>query len=294
MHREHRKSEGFTRTELAVVLTVVAVLGTLAMPMLAREQNRDWRIVCLRHLSQLANAMAMYAADNRDYLPPNPDDGNTTPGRNWCPGSAGPGETDECTSEILLDPSRSLLINYLGGDISVFKCPEDMRIGKYRGPNPMLKGAFMPSVRNVALNITVGTDPNFVGCKIPAAGAFLDGNHGHTYFKTWYTYGKASDFIHPGPANTFTFIEEDPVSVNDGALQCMGPNAKQLYQMIDWPSTLHGMAGTVAFADGHVETHHWVDPRTRLVSAALVGRVVQPNSPDLKWLADHATALIKP
>ncbi len=294
MHREYPKTAGFTRTELAVVLAVVAVLGSLAMPMLAREQNRDWRMVCLRHLSQMANAMAMYAADNHDYLPPNPYDDNPAPGQVWCPGQAGPRGNAEFNSEILRDPTKSLLINYLGGDISPFKCPEDTRTGKYQGTNRNLAGTITPSVRNVSLNLAVGTNPKIAGCKSPTPGAFLDGRGNHTAFKTWYTYAKTGDFIHPGPAQTFTFVEEDPLSVNDGAMFCSGPKTNQSYIMIDWPSTLHGMAGTVAFADGHVETHHWVDPRTRVISWNLVGFATHPNSADIKWLADHATAVIKP
>jgi type II secretory pathway pseudopilin PulG len=284
--------QGFTRTELCVVLGVVGLMGLLVLPTLAREQNRDWRLVCLRRLSQLANAMAMYAADNRDFLAPNPDDGTTAVGHNWCPGMAGPTQAQEFNTEILRDPSRSLLINYLRNDLSAFKCPLDPRIGKYQGTNATLKGAYVPSARTVSLNSAVGTNPNITGCKRPSAGLFLDGTGMHTANKTFHCYARQGDFIRPGPAQTFTFIEEDPVSIIEGSFYCMGPNASKSYKIADWPLTSHGMAGAVAFADGHVEMHRWLDPRTRVYQTA--STMSQPNSPDLEWLAQHASALVNP
>ena len=39
----------------------------------------------------------------------------------------------------------------------------------------------------------------------------------------------------------------------------------------DLPDMLHDLAGNFSFADGHVETHRWLDPRTvpPLVSGAV-------------------------
>jgi prepilin-type processing-associated H-X9-DG protein len=61
--------------------------------------------------------------------------------------------------------------------------------------------------------------------------------------------------------------------------------------MIDWPATYHGVAGAVAFADGHVEMHLWRDPRT-VLEVPHPGVVSQPGSADVRWIAEHATALI--
>jgi hypothetical protein len=287
--------QGFTRTELCVVLAVTGVLGCLVLPTLAREQTRDWRAHCLHRLSQLAQGLAMYAADNQDYLPPNPDDGNTTPGHNWCPGQAGVGGAQEFDGDILKDPKRSLLAPCLSNPTLTFKCPLDLRHGKYppTGSDKAMVGRDVPAARTVSLNLAVGTNPNGSGAKKPVDGSWLDGVHGHSANKTFYCYGKTSDFVRPGPASTFTFIEEDPYSLNDGGLGCMGPEPQGQYRMIDWPSTLHGMAGAVAFADGHAELHRWVDNRTKVykynVSVAL-----QSGNPDLAWLAWHATARIVP
>ena len=109
----------------------------------------------------------------------------------------------------------------------------------------------------------------------------------------WYCYGRTSDFVRPGPAATFTFAEEDPLSLNDGMFSCMGPNDENLYKMIDWPLTYHGMAGALAFGDGHAEMHRWVDARTPLLyGSATVAQ--HPGNADLEWIARHATARIAP
>lgn len=287
----------FTRVELCVVLAVISLLATLVLPALAREQNRDWRTVCLHRLSQMAAALALYAIDNRDYLPPNYDDGRTTPGQNWCPGQAGVGGADEFNDDLLKDPKRSLLIQYLGGNTSVFKCPTDTRHGKYNGTvdvNLARRGQDVPAARTISLNNAVGTDPSYPGCKAPAPGPWLDGQHNYSNSKTWYCYGQTSDFVRPGPAATFTLVEEDPRSLNDGVFSCMGPNDQGLYKMIDWPLTTHGMAGAFAFADGHVEMHRWVDPRTPLMVNSYASVAQQNESRDLDWIARHASARIVP
>jgi hypothetical protein len=102
-----------------------------------------------------------------------------------------------------------------------------------------------------------------------------------------------SDFVRPGPAAAFTFIEEDANSINDGVLGCVGPSSPQKYTWIDWPATYHDMAGGVSFADGHAEMHRWQDTRTRIVNGNVASQV-QPNNPDIAWLAQRTSALIVP
>ena len=60
-------------------------------------------------------------------------------------------------------------------------------------------------------------------------------------------------------------------------------------QWIDFPGTRHAMSGVVAFADGNVELHKWVDQRTKVVNGN-VGRKSVPGSPDWAWLSERTTA----
>ena len=97
----------------------------------------------------------------------------------------------------------------------------------------------------------------------------------------------------PGPANTFVFLDEDPYSINDGGFASVGPNpANQQYLWIDWPATYHDYGANFAFGDGHVETHTWQDSRTQ-VQNGNVAQSTQPGNPDIVWLAEHTTALIR-
>jgi prepilin-type processing-associated H-X9-DG protein len=63
--------------------------------------------------------------------------------------------------------------------------------------------------------------------------------------------------------------------------------------MYHLPSFQHGNRGAMAFADGHVDTRLWTDPRTRQESTAEWipdhWTIYHPGSRDLKWLQDRAT-----
>ena len=61
---------GFTLIELLVVITIIAILASLLMPVLAKAKARTRALVCLNNLKQWSLAMQMYAYDNDDYLPP--------------------------------------------------------------------------------------------------------------------------------------------------------------------------------------------------------------------------------
>ena len=55
------------------------------------------------------------------------------------------------------------------------------------------------------------------------------------------------------------FIEEHPNSINDGAFSLRMANgvADASVVQVDYPASLHSGAGTLSFADGHVEIHKW-------------------------------------
>ncbi len=60
--------------------------------------------------------------------------------------------------------------------------------------------------------------------------------------------------------------------------------------LMSFPSSSHDGAGTVSFADGHVELHKWRDERTKppvKYSHYLVNGVKTPSNPDLAWLLEH-------
>ena len=280
---------GFTLIELLVVIAIIAILASMLLPALAKSKTKAQGIFCMNNGKQMMLALHLYAGDYDDFLPPNPDDGNTQPYHNWCPGQAGIGGGQEYDSDILKDPTRSLLTPYNGAAVSLFKCPADKRKpGNYQGTDPTKKGTKVPAARTFSMSQAVGTNPNVGRSKVAVDGPWLDNAHGHTLGQTYLTYGKQGDFTAPGPSQTFVLLDEDAFSINDGGFAVGMKTA----EWIDWPGSYHNNACGFAFADGHSEIHKWIDGRT-IVSKGNVSRKTVPGSKDWQWISARTSALIK-
>lgn len=60
---------GFTLVELLVVVGVVALLLSVLLPTLSRSREAAGRTACLSNLRQLYQILAMYAGENRQFVP---------------------------------------------------------------------------------------------------------------------------------------------------------------------------------------------------------------------------------
>jgi prepilin-type processing-associated H-X9-DG protein len=268
------------------------------LPALGKAKQKTQGVYCMNNGKQLMVAIHMYGSDNKDLLPPNPDDGNTVPGHNWCPGDAGIGKADEYNTEILKDQSRNLLAIYLSKNVAVYKCPSDPRKpGKYVGTNPDLKGTMVPTARSVSMNQAVGTvcatfraNGSGHGANqppvYPVNGPWLDGNHGHKANQPWHTYGKLSNVSSPGPAKVWVTLDENVIGLNDAGFAVSMATAK----WVDFVGYYHGNAAGFSFLDGHSEIHKWVDSRTIVTKPGTTQvQVSSPLSPDWVWISQHTS-----
>ncbi|MBN1315303.1 MAG: hypothetical protein JXA42_07540 [Anaerolineales bacterium] len=106
---------GFTLTDF---LAVLGCLFLLITTLWAASPTNSKAAICLNNLRQLMTATTIYAADNADFLPPNPDDANTVTGHNWIAGSM---RNPMQATNVWLTTHSNLLAKYLGHDPRPFK-----------------------------------------------------------------------------------------------------------------------------------------------------------------------------
>lgn len=265
-----RATAAFTRTDAAVCVAVVAMMGLLMLPALANGAAKGHAAVCRANLVRLIAGWTQFANDNQDALPRALD--GIGYGLGWVYGWLDYSTTSDNTNTLYLSDARYSQVGPYVGDVRVFKCPSDL--SRARRTQADGSPVFLPRVRSYSENVAIAGSGNWIT-------------------SPYRIFNRLHDIVSPPPSGLWVFIDEHPDSLNDGAFAVQMPAGPSDTRMVDYPASHHERSGTLAFADGHVELHPWTDSRTlqpvRYNSMPL--NVAQPNSADLMWLTARTSGL---
>ena len=265
-------ARAFTLVELLVVIAIIATLSAILLPALSQAMHVARRIQCVNNEKQMSLAWAMYPVDNRERLVANGSSGSAGITNLWVYGG-NHGSPETLTNiAYLVSSDYALFAAYLR-TVPIYKCPADRSRWPLRGTS-----IDVLELRSYAMNTYLGTPAINVQPPIATNSAY------RMYFKT-------SELAASLSANRFVFIDVNPASICTPAF---GVDMSQ-NTFIHYPSSFHRGMGVVSFVDGHVESHKWMDPRTKKAlppgSQYIPHGDPSPNNQDLKWICERTTVL---
>lgn len=250
----------FTLIELLVVIAIIAILAALLLPALSRAKGKAQEVACLSNLKQLQACWHLYIGDNDDKLPGNTalnegDIGNregwTADPASWLQGNAW---TDTTPTNL----QQGVLYAY-SHSLGIYRCPADRSTVRDQG--------LVLRNRSISMSMYMNfrADPNTPG-----------------YELCWHRSGQIQ---RPGPSRAAVFIDENEKSIQQSAFGINAPDRLTMFNgplwtWVSFPSTRHNNAGTLSFADGHVEAWRWREANTMQIAGLNDWTVMKPAVPN--------------
>lgn len=229
------------------MIAIIALLATLLLPALGKAKAKAKSMGCLSNLKQLQLCWQMYSEDDNELVPANaawnPGSINdraswTVAGSSWLNGNAW---TDATPTNI----ERGVLFPY-NRSLGIYRCPADTSTVRDQGQ--------IPRTRSVSMSMYLNYQPD---------------PNGDGYHNCWH---QLTQIRNPGPAQALVLVDENEKSIQQSAFGINAPHdfllfGAALWTWISFPATRHNAAGTVSFADGHVEAWRWREANTLQIAS---------------------------
>ncbi len=264
----------FTLIELLTAIVIIGILAGLLTTAIAKAKGKAEGLICLNNARQLSLAWLLYAGDNNELLPYNlggPAGRGIAPKRdyNWV-NNLMDWEVLNADNTNTAFVAKGSFAAFANRSARIYRCPTDRVLSEIQK-----QAGWVARVRSYSMNAMVGDAGN-------------NSLYGTNIFNPQYRqFKRSTDFERP--TEIFVFLDEHPDSINDGYFL----NRLDDLEWTDLPASYHNGTAEFTFADGHAETHRWVNsatkPPARPDAAGLPRPVAVGDRADFDWVRDRTS-----